>query len=166
MLPVIVAAVLFLGSGELPVPVVSLPHAVAQEFELPAAIPSSRVARGDFDGNGYEDWVVLVTYGTGAKVLVGYRYASEWRFGNIDIWGGSECSYCTQGPRPRSISSLEPGHYERAPPYNRPLAVNERESISERLPGVLVVLADRRKRGYFLAPQAWAFVYLGLAVSR
>jgi hypothetical protein len=145
--------------------VVALPSEVAKTMEVPAALPARRVVCADFDGNGFDDWVVLVSYKSGAKLLVGYRFADEWRFGSIDFWGGPECSWCTQGPRPKSIALLAPGPYERLPPYNRPLAVNERESVSEQLPGVLVTLADGRKHGYFLAPNSWGFVYLGRIVG-
>jgi hypothetical protein len=163
----IIAVLLLLSAPDLPVPVEPLPHEVASAiaggaYEIPGAVLPTRVARGDFDDNGYEDWAVLVADRRRAAILVAYRFTDHWRSGNIDVWGGPECDYCSPGPHPTQIILLPPGRHDRVPPYDRPLLANERERISSQLPGVLVVLADGRRRAYYLGDHAWGFVYLGL----
>jgi len=131
-------------------------------FKIPPAVPSTHLVRGDFDGNGYEDWAVLVEAAGRTAVLVAYGFDGEWRSGNVDVWGGPECKYCSRGPRPVSVTLLAPGVHERSAPHENPLRVNERTRICSKYPGLCVTFADGRRRAYYLVPHVWAFVDLGL----
>jgi len=130
--------------------------------KIPGAVPPAHLVRGDLDGNGYEDWVIVVETRRRVAILVAYGFNGEWRSGSIDVWGGPECKYCSQGPRPVGLTLLPPGSHERVPPHDGPLIVNERARISSEQPGVCVALADGHRRAYYLGPHAWGFVDLGL----
>jgi hypothetical protein len=129
-------------------------------FPIPEALADTAVARGDFDGNGHHDWAIIIATPKRTVVLVAYRFANEWRSGSIDLWGGPECHYCSQGARPVALSLLAPGSHDRLAPHDRQLLVNEQWRISSQYEGVLVTLADGRRRAYCLE-HAWIFVDLG-----
>ncbi len=169
-------AVVLLGlSAEVAPSLTPLPPAVASAmaavktspadkgFKIPSEVPPVQLVRGDLDGNGFEDWAIIVDNPRRTAILVAYGFGSEWRSGNIDVWAGPECANCSQGSRPVSLSLLPPGSHERVAPDGRPLLVNERQRVSSEHPGVRVTLADGGQRAYYLGPHAWVFVDLGLA---
>ncbi len=172
-MPVTVAVLLIALGAEPHRSLTPLPHDVVSAmarvrispgdtgFEIPGAVPPDHLVRGDFDGNGHEDWAVVVGGPTRAAILVAYRFSDEWRSGNIDVWGGPECQYCSQGPRPIGVGLLPPGKHAQLPGHGGPLLVNERARISSQHPGVCVTLADGRRRAYYLGEHAWVFVDLG-----
>lgn len=150
-----------LAHPELPPPTQPLPRGVLESLEhfgypIPAALPPDRLARADFDGNGRDDWALLV-YGTpgNAAILVAYKSADVWRGSNVDIWSNGEV--------PTKITVLPPGLYERAPPHDRERQPNEREALESRMPGIIASLASGGRRGYQLGDHAWRYVYLGRA---
>jgi hypothetical protein len=157
----LVAALLELA----PAPLVAIPYDVVRSlgtfgYPIPAAAASVRVVHADLDGNGLEDWSVLVDHpGGDAAILVAYRFPDGWRAGNIDVWQQAACCG-SRGPHPASIKLLPAGRYEQAPPFNRALQGNERASIVAERSGVLVTLADGRRRAYVLGTHTWQFVYL------
>jgi hypothetical protein len=112
------------------------------------------VAAGDFDGDGQDDYAVLLTPPRKGEVLLvaARRSADRWRLTRLRTWK-SERARIYVGPAP-------PGKYSRSESFDYPPSEpGELESFESRLNGVVTGRTEASGIYYFWTPRGWIHVW-------